>query len=118
MSGHSPHSKRIKRKGGWKDGKALATKRKISLPSIIIKPRQVMVTDMVFRIQRPALPFGFFYILKKYSENLKERNHMEDIGEDGRQYNFSKCFKEQFMFIDEIWYLCFYREFFWSQFNL
>jgi len=31
MTGHSPHPKRVKKKGS-KDGKALATKRKISPP--------------------------------------------------------------------------------------
>jgi hypothetical protein len=53
------------KKKGWENGKALATKRKISLPSIIIKLRQVTVTDMVFRIQRSELPLRFFSIYMK-----------------------------------------------------
>jgi hypothetical protein len=48
MSGHSPHPKSAKKRGS-KDGKALAAKRKISLPSIIIKPKQVRIADTVFR---------------------------------------------------------------------
>jgi hypothetical protein len=49
-----------KDKKGWKDGKALATKRKISLPSTIIKPRGGIVIDMVFHIQLSEQPFSFF----------------------------------------------------------